>query len=322
MSKYEVFNSFNIAIPGAKRIGVYDGSGNKIGQIPLGNLRPKNTGKKLYSFGVLSDTHAGFSDLVNGYFKKALAYLADTDDVEFVCICGDLVDDGSDSTHWDAYTDALASLNGKPVYAVSGNHEQLQYYKDVIESTTGIGLIKSFIYHGDAFIMLGCKAYAYAGVEYESNWYDCQWYTKEELKQIHQVFEAHKDRRCFVFHHVNIKNAYYEYDIDDVVNGRWIPISFYQHYKNTTVFHGHTHVSFTGQLNSDTANYSETTFGCRSVHIPAIKNHCQFYIADAYQNGLHLQGYSLLNGGIIPYASYWVNTELKTVDANSYTLWE
>ena len=54
--KYEHFIPQNIAPNGAKKIGVYKSNGDKVCTIPLGRLAPA-TKQKLYSFGLISDTH-------------------------------------------------------------------------------------------------------------------------------------------------------------------------------------------------------------------------------------------------------------------------
>ena len=54
---YTDFIPQNIAPIGARRIGVYNSQGNRVGQIPLGSLTPPTPAKKLYSFGALSDIH-------------------------------------------------------------------------------------------------------------------------------------------------------------------------------------------------------------------------------------------------------------------------
>lgn len=318
MAKYEDFISHNVAIPGAERIGIYNQAGNKVGQIPLGNLRLKNTGKKLYSFGVLSDTHVGYSSNTDEYFSSILKRMDGDDNIEFICICGDVVENALDD--WAKYEDMIGSDRSKPIYAVSGNHEQLNSHRKAVISMTGLGTVGSFMHRGDVFIMLGC--HRYGEFKLTSSWTStvlCQWYKPEDLRRIYETFERYRNRRCFVFHHHQILNTYLDYHINMLRpdGGAYIPLSLFQHYKNATVFHGHTHTTFSSQLNDPDINYNTDILGCRSVHIPSTKNG-QFYIADVYQYGMHLQGYDILNGGIVPYASYWIDTRLVDVDAGSY----
>jgi hypothetical protein len=59
---YRHFIPQNTAPSGAKKIGVYDGKGNKVCTIPLGGLTPP-TKEKLYSFGFVSDVHIGATNI-------------------------------------------------------------------------------------------------------------------------------------------------------------------------------------------------------------------------------------------------------------------
>ena len=97
MTQYRDFIPQNVAPLSARRIGVYNAQGNRVGQIPLGTLTPPMLGKKSYSFGVLSDVHIGDSTSTAD-FTAALKYLSTVAD--FICISGDLV-------HWDS--DSLRS---------------------------------------------------------------------------------------------------------------------------------------------------------------------------------------------------------------------
>ena len=71
---YSDFIAENVAPKEAKRIGVYNSKGNRVGQIPLGSLSFPNAGRKLYSFGVISDVHLSVADSESD-FIRALNYL-------------------------------------------------------------------------------------------------------------------------------------------------------------------------------------------------------------------------------------------------------
>ena len=55
-NKLSGFIPENEAPYAAKKIGVYDASGSRVGEIGLGKLKP-NYGTRLYRFGFLSDVH-------------------------------------------------------------------------------------------------------------------------------------------------------------------------------------------------------------------------------------------------------------------------
>jgi hypothetical protein len=107
------FNDFiknNVAPREAKYIGVYDTSGNRVGEIPIGDL--ENTdGTPIYKFGILSDIHVDttdynyqqylnaypYSDEGMGDLRRALRWLRDVEHVDMVCASGDLSQYGDDS---------------------------------------------------------------------------------------------------------------------------------------------------------------------------------------------------------------------------------
>ena len=136
MASYNHFIPANTAPSGARDIGVFR-DGKKVGRIPLGSLKPPDRSKRLYSFGVLSDMHVGeapYSDPVPekyyGNFIAALEFLGSDPDVSFIVNCGDLIVFETDSSLLEPlfakYAELVAAhAQGKPVFAVSGNHEAL-----------------------------------------------------------------------------------------------------------------------------------------------------------------------------------------------------
>jgi hypothetical protein len=43
------------------------------------------------------------------------------------------------------------------------------------------------------------------------------------------------------------------------------------------------------------------------------------YVVDVYENGIHLRGRDFVKGEYLPIASYWLDTTLQTIEANTYT---
>mgnify|MGYP006318748373 CR=1 FL=1 len=75
------FISQNVAAPNTHQIGVYRGN-KKVGCVPLNKFLYPNIGKKLYSFGALSDIHLGSAD-ANTDFQKALTYFNEVEAYTF-----------------------------------------------------------------------------------------------------------------------------------------------------------------------------------------------------------------------------------------------
>lgn len=327
MSKYREFIHENIALSNTRRIGIYDEKGNRVGQIPLGSLTPPTIGKKLYSFGALSDVHITYNTAQED-FIAALTYLNESVDVEFTCICGDLTENGSTEqlAQYKAVVDSYSS--DTPVYAISGNHEGSNGWvtTESIQPYTGQPLYYSFNHGNDVFIMLG-----------EATWWSEGLFEDGQLQWLQETLETNRNKRCFVFFHVfpwgDCGNAggYYNNDIFTGEQGNAF-LSLMQHYKNVVLFHGHSHLRFDLQRIDDTANYSNA-MGYRSVHIPSLSvprdivdgtltqvyAASEGYVVDVYENGIHLRGMDFVKGEFLPIASYWIDTVLNTIKPDTYT---
>jgi predicted phosphodiesterase len=330
MAQYKDFILENVATAKARRIGIYNSNGNRVGQIPLGTLTPPTTKKKLYSFGALSDIHLQY-DTAQADFQKALTYLNNTEDVEFTCICGDLTVNGTeaDLTEYKNYVETYSP--NTPVYAISGNHEcwgGLSVEK-VISTYTGKPLYYSFTQGDDVFIMVGIKGDGVGSL-----------FTTAELQWLYETLEANRNKRCFLFQHVrpddSCGNAFgiYPYDLWGGTE-QTVFESLLKHYKNVIFFHGHSHLKFYLQYGSDEANISKK-FGKYSVHIPSlavprdgnstgsssmtvIYADSEGYVIDVYENGVHLRGLDFVNEKYLPIASYWLDTTIAEISANTYT---
>ena len=317
----------NVAPLNTRRIGIYDSNGNRVGQIPLGSLTPPTQGQKRYSFGALSDIHIT-QDTAPSDFKKALTYLNENGDVAFICICGDLTDTGTETqlAQYKAVVDAYSA--DTPVYAIAGNHEASNEATTTarIQPYTGKPLYYSFTHGNDVFIMVG-----------EYRWNNSALFEDGELQWLYETLEANRNKRCFVFFHVfpwgdsGNANGAYTNDLFSGTQGNVFK-SLMVHYKNVTLFHGHSHFKFGLQAEDKKANYS-SAFGYRSVHIPSLSvprdiedgervdiyADSEGYVVDVYENGIHLRGRDFVKGEFLPIASYWLDTTLQTIPAGTYT---
>lgn len=340
MVRYDSFIPQNIATKGAKHIGVYDAKGNRVGQIPLGSLTPPNPEERLYSFGLLSDVHMfdpdnpteGQDTTAPEDFKKALEFFSGCDDVKFICITGDLTQNGAYFEQLEHYKEWVETYSTKPVYAVAGNHDAYMGGSNLekkIEQYTGHPLYYSFEYNNDVFVMVGIRGNS------ESNLF-----TEAELIWLADTLEANKDRRVFIFEHVRPQdgcgNALGVYDFD--IWGGEEATEFERllnQYPNATLFHGHSHLKFLLQERDKTANIGRDFAGW-SVHVPSISvprgassavnpsrmelyAESEGYVVDVYENGIHLRGMDFVKGEFLPIASYWLDTTLQTIPAGTYT---
>lgn len=330
MAQYKDFIPENVALPGTRGIGIYNSDGNREGFIPLGNLVLRNTGRKLYSFGALSDVHLQY-DTAQEDFERALKYMNSNPDVLFTCVCGDLTQYGNKNelAQYKSYVDTYAT---KPVYSITGNHEaggDTGGIANVIETYTGKPLCYTVTQGNDVFVMVGIVGGSEGTL-----------FADGTLQWLYETLEANRNKRCFVFHHVRPQdgcgNTFGIY-ATDIWGGTEATVfeSLMRHYKNAHQFHGHSHLKFYLQYGSDTANIDHI-FGGWSVHIPSLSvprdgdpsgassrtevyADSEGYVVDVYENGIHLIGRDFVKGEYLPIASYWLDTTLQEVPAGTYS---
>ena len=330
MAGYDKFIPQNVAPSNVRRIGIYDSNGNRVGFIPLGSLTPPATAKKLYSFGVLSDVHFNEGNAQEDV-QRALTYINNVEGVAFVCICGDLTQNGT-VAEMTAYKNAVSTYSpNTPVYAIMGNHDWREGLAPTIQDYTGHPTYYTIEHGNDVFIFVGTV-----------NDWTTDVLSKEELQFLYDTLEANRNKRCFLFEHIRpttgCGNALGLYKRSGIVdwggNCGAVFESLLSHYKNVVFFHGHSHLKFYLQEYDSTANY-DFMRGSHSVHVPSINiprddidgdgtadivdAGSEGYVVDVYENGIHLRGRDFVKGEFLPIASYWLDTTPKTVEAGTYT---
>lgn len=363
VSVYNKFIAENTAPKNAVVIGVYNSSDTRVGDIVLGSLSNKpDFGNKLYSFVALSDVHIGDtkpSDTAEGglgtfeqRFQSAVNDFMADEDISFVVLCGDMVDNANDTTQLENYQ-KIAQNATKPILTTMGNHEMTNilaenknrtekwsyetirpYFEQALDSTKGINRELHYCFtpegSNDVFIMLGISGLYSVSKSLSDS----------DIKWLHNILEDNKDKRCFLFHH------YFPYDgSGDAVNCYGIDglqgvggdafYSLLKHYSNVIYFHGHTHAKFNVQ-EYHPMNTIDTMFGRYSVHIPSFTNptDCIFkgtkyaysedrnagegYIIDVYENGIVLNGKDFVNNKLVPLGCYCLDTSIKQVAENSF----
>lgn len=339
--KYTHFIRENIAPVGAKKIGVYNSDGKRVCGIALGRLAPSlANADKLYSFTALSDPHIP-RETASTDFQRALTFAENNCD--FTCICGDLTVNGTDSelAQYKSIVDTYAKT--KPVYAVGGNHDSIpaDMTFDRLTPYTGKPMYYSFEQGNDVFIMLSHYG------KYEGDgigWLSSKFVSIDELQWLYETLETNRNKRCFVFNHVypyddgvgdanRLYNGAYWRTQDGGVGQAFI--NLLKHYKNTILFHGHSHLRFQLQEKDEIANYSSDV-GYRSVHIPSLSvprdmvsgsldyvyAESEGYVVDVYENCIILNGRDFIDndadGHLLPIATYKIDTTLQTIEPNTF----
>ena len=300
---------------------------------------------KLYSFCAISDVHLT-SNTAEDDFIRALTYAEENCD--FTCVAGDLTNNANVESQLATYKNIVdAYSHDKPVYAIAGNHE---HYSNgsygYLEKYTGKPLYYSFTKGNDVFIMMGhYGGYAGDGIGWRSN----ETWSAEELQWLYETLEANRNKRCFIFTHVlphehgvgNPKNSYVTsskpclWYVNDGGIGQAF-MSLLKHYKNTILFHGHSHTRLDLQNLDFNANCSDEN-GYRSVHIPSISiprdivngvlvdlyDESEGYIIDVYDDYIILKGRDFIDndgdGHWIKNATYKIDTRLYNIEANTFT---
>lgn len=357
--KYKHFIPQNIAPKGAKRIGLYASTGKRICTIPLGRLTPP-TKEKLYSFGAVSDIHLIKSGLTwNWYpiqkFDRALSHFQEKGCAMCV-VTGDLTQCGYrwndkndvELTQMANYRTVCEKYSDLPVYELAGNHES--YYNVPITDSSELWLadtgkqdLSYTVEQGnDLFILLGQPT---GGTVLES------------LQWLYETLEANRNKRCFVFIHpwltddsgnpLNaVTNNVFKMWQSNTGNKNLEAVfkNLLAHYKNTVLFHGHSHSKFENQILDACANYTDKN-GFKSVHIPSSSRprdvdaetkeatesntESQGYLIDVYDDCIVLNGIGLTDVtaaniaskqyNVCPLGTYKIDTPLQAIEANTFT---
>ena len=339
---YTHFIPQNIAPRGAKRISVFSSNSTKICTVPLGRLFPV-TKSKLYSFGLISDIHLWKTESDwggNAKFDNALTFFEKAG-CDFCTHAGDitqtgLYDEGDEVTLQPAQFENYKKIcdNHKiSVYGICGNHENyvmpITNNLSELKHYTGTDLYYTLSQGEDLFIFLGQPQ-------------ETQVINSTMFQWLYQTLESNRNKRCFVFIH-----SYIEEDSGDSKDVRENSIfemwgetnkrafmSLMSHYKNTILFHGHSHMKLKCQELDKNSNYTEKN-GFKSVHIPSSatprdvdlttkksvddRSASEGYKVDVYDDCIVLNGIDFIKSQIIPIGTYKIDTPIVTIEANTFT---
>lgn len=326
----------NVAPAGTVAIGVYNNQGKKLGQFEPQHLTLPETGMLLYRFGAISDVHmleaTQWHDNTSYIdFARVLEYM--NGNADFLCIDGDLTQNGTEEQLRAYRTYVQTYAPDIPVYAITGNHESYGGLSlgQTIEGYTGKPLYYSFQQGDDLFIMMGIIG-------------EVTLFDQGQLQWFYETLEANRNRRCFVFMHVypgadksevcgNAKGLYHNYCWSHATQ-TVVFVSLMAHYKNAILFHGHSHLRLQLQAaDCPYANYSRGE-GYHSVHIPSVSvpredadgngetevnyEGSEGYLVDVYENGVMLTGWDFIGNMPIPIGTYWLDTSLTEITSGSY----
>lgn len=350
----------NIAPSNASKLVIFEGD-TKLGYVNISNMRPTGLGKKSYSFGLVSDVHlAGNNSAAGIRLDNALTYF-EKNGASFCCHCGDITNigfwypiseaDGTSYYYPDQFDEfvKIRKKHGIPIYGNCGNHESyngydiVKTYTDVygadptlvvnnlekLQDYTGNGLVFTETNGTDVFIFVGQSTQTLP-------------MTVDHLQWLYERLEENRNQRCFVFIHPYVSLN----DSGNPLGLHSLPLfntwgatntkaftDMMAHYKNTILFHGHSHVHFDTQHQVSHAIYSEN-LGFRSVHVPSTANGRKIingalgdkdtnyglcYLVEVYENNVVLRGYDVAGGKEDPIGQYCIDTTLQTIEEGTFT---
>ena len=326
-SSYTYLNSFNIAPYKATKIAVCKSGTTKIlssSSLPSQFLFDGSTyGTKLYSVGLLSDTHidgdgTDTADSIND-FKKALK-LFENENVSFIAHCGDVTEDNR-TNDYTAYSNIVAD-NTIPIKTIAGNHDSYS----TLQSITGNSLYYEYTPDGTNDIYLFLGSYQASTTNPFSN---------EELTWLETKLEEYKNKRVFLFFHyycdpVGDANNLDNDDLGTTGQAKTFRDLMTRYKDNVIYFSGHSHLTYKLQEKVSTANISLATDTLpKRVHIPStgrpriltngsitneyVGSECA--IMDVYEKCIVIRGKDLKDNKFLPIANYLLDT--MTNDSNN-----
>lgn len=336
--EYLDFINENIAPYMAASIGVYNSSNEKIGFIPITNIKP-SFDNRLYRFGLLSDVHdyEGSAAEASDDFYRALTLFNDKEDVKMTCICGDITQNGTEEEFAFYANDVERFSPDTPVYTTTGNHDATtsglnnalweQYTGQPrcfeLSETLPNGSVDHFLFFGMSYWSLGTTGTPYL---------------LDDITWLSNKLEEYRNERCYVFTHLffptkagNLNNIYPQ---TNWLGGSQLETieKLCNNYVNSIWFSGHSHWKWSLQKYQDRANiyrsYKNNVPTCGwCVHVPSCaypidsdgttrngKNYeSEGAIVDVYKDHIDIRGVDIKNGKYFPIATYRLNTTLYEV---------
>lgn len=333
----------NVAPREAATIGIYDSEGVRTGTIQLAGLKPDYSEVPMYSFGLLSDVHIGYSGIdAEADFRRALGFFQ-AEGVELTCICGDITQNGLES-ELQIYEQTIMEFAAANVFTTTGNHDCVEgsskgidpelwtkythmpmVYEHAVERN---GRVDHFLFLGMSYWYNGFSS---AYLDYHINW-------------LENMLEEYRNERCFVITHLFFPersgNLLEIYPQANWLSGKQLARlqDLCDRYVNSIWLSGHSHWQWELQKYEDRANIYRTYNGAGPtsgwcVHVPS----CGFPITSdgvkdnnggdrvgvaagsegafvqVYENHIDIIGRDFISGKYLPIATYRLDTTLKEV---------
>lgn len=321
---FKAFLDCNIAPPQASNIGIYDSNGNKVGTIPLFNLKKRQEAKK-YSFGLISDLHMQVNDTYDGRndLHRAFSFFTEQG-INMTCCCGDIADTNTlqEYINFKNIKDQYPDMS---FYSCTGNHDcsgANGYNKTYWNTYIGTDKTFELNHNGDHFLFVGMNSWDFKNG-----------YTDQDLDWLESKLNTYRNERCFVFMHCPIPQYVGNYK-EMYTSDNWLTggnlyriKEMVDYYLNSVWFSGHSHWKWHLQKWEENANIYRNN-SAWNVHIPScaipgdanddveigrIIEGNEGCIVDVYENFIEIKGIDLKTGKYIPVAQYRLDTSLQSI---------
>ena len=314
----------NVSPQTASKIGLYDTNGNLVGTIPLFNYKRK-LGRKLYSFGLISDLHIQVNDTYDGKNDLHRAFTFFTEQgIDMTCCCGDITDTNNlqEYINFKSIKDQYPTMS---FYSCTGNHDcsgENGFNKEYWNTYIGTDKTFELNHNGDHFLFIGMNAWDFKNG-----------YTDQDLDWLETKLNTYRNERCFVFIHCPIPQYVGNYK-EMYTSDNWLTggnlyriKEMADYYINSVWFSGHSHWKWHLQKWEENANIYKKN-SAWNVHIPscaipgdAIDNvelgrmveENEGAIVDVYEDYIEIKGIDLKTGKYIPVAQYRLDTTIQSI---------
>lgn len=334
-STYTHLNTLNIAPYQANKIAVCKSGTKSIissSSLPTQFLFDSASfGNKLYSVGLLSDTHIDGDGTDDSYsmddLKKALQYFNNDENIDFTIINGDVTYDNRTNDYVEFQKIKNNYSGNTPLKVIAGNHDDYS----ILQNYSGCSLYYEYTHNNDIFLFVGM-----------SNGSSSNPFSTEELTWLQNKLEEYKNQRVFLFFHIGIEPVGLINELDSGFLGTTGQSATFRqlmtNYKNVIYFSGHTHLSYALQKYGTDANIKTNDDMCYRVHIPSCGRPrlnesgtsidetynnligSEGAVLDVYDNGIVIKGRDFAKDKFLPIAMYGMLTKIEQAGGGTYTL--
>lgn len=279
-------------------------------------------GKKMYSFAVISDIHYGRTEYSVPEDTNKMLDCLEGLNIDFVCGCGDLVNDAPD-TRIPVFKQLWDSKCNKTLYSCTGNHDA-KVTESVWQQNIGHGFRYSFEKSGDAFIFMSVDNDVTATGSFPDLY-------GESMDWLATKMQEYKGKRIFLFMHYPLYGysglrPRQVYGFTSTSTESSAIAGYLSSIENLMIFSGHSHQPFYLEKQDATYNnlkfyginaHNSATIGMPSIGLPrnfdlsyiTDSNPIEGMVVDVFEKGVIFRGYDFVNNDYMDEYTYYLQVE-------------